>query len=123
MGAQNQISKSSQQVGDLGDDRMWGVGFCSVLGEENAGFLFFFFFVNKKCCAKGREEQFLVGGKVRARHKNMLLSQCSMGIGVQRDVSGIKRKTVVKLLLNWHIFSFVPAHWYLIRWCRKGLEG
>lgn len=93
-----------------------------MLGEKNAAFWGFFFFVNKNYCAEGREEQFLVGGKVRARHKTMLLSQCSVGIGVQRNVSGIKRKTVVKLLINWHIFSFVPAHWYLICCFRKGLE-
>lgn len=32
--------------------------------------------------------------KVRARHQNVLISQGDMGMGVQRDVSGIKRKTL-----------------------------
>lgn len=38
--------------------------------------------------------QFLVGGRVSARHQNKLISQCHMGIGVQRDISGMKRKAL-----------------------------
>lgn len=67
-------------------------------------FAFFFFFKQKILCnEKGvallygqggwDRKQFSVGGKVRARHENMLISQCDMRMGVQKDVSGMKRKT------------------------------
>lgn len=39
-------------------------------------------------------EQFSVGGKVRARHQNMLISPCDMGIRMKRDVTSVKRKTL-----------------------------
>lgn len=96
-----------------GDDRMWGVKCTVVLCCRwgkcwycNLGshFLPFFFKQNILCNGKGvallygqggwDRKQFSVRGKVRARHENMLISQCDMGMGVQRDVSGMKRKTL-----------------------------